>query len=182
MTISAEDGPRLILVGMMGAGKTAVGKAVADRLGWPYLDNDNLVGEAAGVDAPELAASRGVEELHRVEVAVAEAVLGRPGPLVAGVAGYCVTDPRVVRLLRERARVAWLRARPATLRARIGGGAGRRDDARSLAWIEVTVADREAAFAAVADLVVDVDDRDVAGVAGEIAAWIAAGAARTGPG
>lgn len=146
---------------MMGAGKTAVGRALAARLGWPYLDNDDLVRELGGEDAPAIAAARGVDALHRVEIAALDDVLRRPGPLVATAAGFAVADEPAAHRLREGATVAWLRARPETLRARIGDGAGRRDDARSAAWLASTAAGRSAAFAAVADIVVDVDDRSV---------------------
>lgn len=164
---------RLVLVGMMGAGKSTVGRALAARLGWPYLDNDDLVRELAGTDAPEVAAARGVDELHRLELAALDAALGRPGPLVACAAGFAVTDPRAARLLRERATVAWLRARPETLRARIADGAGRRDEARSDAWLAHTAAEREPAFAAAADIVLDVDDRSVEDLVDELVAWLA---------
>lgn len=172
------DATRLVLVGMMGAGKSTVGREVAARLGWPYLDNDDLVREISDMDPPALAAARGVAALHRAEIAAAEAVLRRPGPHVAGLAGFVVTDLRVRGLLRERAVVAWLRARPETLRARIGEGAGRRSDATSAAWLGAVAAEREPQFAAVADHVLDVDDRDVDSLAAEITAWVEAAPAK----
>ena len=113
----------------MGAGKSTIGRAVATRLGWPYVDNDDLVRELGGAAPPAIAAARGIDELHRLEIAALEEVLRRPGPLVAGAAGFAVTDPGVTRLLRERATVCWLRARPATLRGphrRRSGTTGRR--------------------------------------------------------
>jgi shikimate kinase len=165
---------RLLLVGMMGSGKTTIGRAVAARLGWPYLDNDELVREIAGVDAPTLATTRGADRLHEVELDALDRVLEDPGPLVAALAGYVVTDPGAVLRLRERAVVAWLRARPEMLRARIGDGAGRRDDARSEAWLAQVAADRAGAYAAVADIVVDVDDRTVEEIAAQIVAALAA--------
>jgi shikimate kinase len=164
---------RLVLVGMMGAGKSTIGRAVAARLGWPYVDNDDLVRELGGAGAPAIATSRGVDELHRLELAALDDVLRRPGPLVAGAAGFAVTDPRAAGLLRERATVVWLRARPETLRARIADGTGRRDDARSEAWLAETAAEREPAFAAVADVVLDVDDRSVDDLAADLASRVA---------
>jgi shikimate kinase len=158
---------------MMGAGKSTIGRAAAARLGWPYVDNDDLVRELSGTEAPGIAAARGVNELHRLEIAALEEALRRPGPLVAGAAGYAVTDPDAARLLRERATVCWLRARPATLLHRIGDGTGRRDDARSQAWLAATAAEREEAFAAVADFVLDVDDRSVDDLAADLAARLA---------
>ena len=145
----------------MGAGKSTVGRAVAARLGWTYVDNDDLVRELAGLDAVALVAARGVDELHRVEVAALDAVLARPGPLVASAAGFAVAALAAARRRRGRTIVAWLRARPETLRARIGVGAGRREDARSEAWLAETARQREVTFTAVADLVVDVDDATV---------------------
>jgi shikimate kinase len=164
------DRARLVLVGMMGAGKSTVGRALAARLGWSYVDNDELVRAITGVEPDALAAARGVEALHEVEIAAAQAALDRPGPLVASLAGFVVTDPEVARLLRARAVVAWLRARPTTLRTRVGEGAGRRAEASSLTWLEATAAAREPDFATVADHVVDVDDRDVASIVDELVA------------
>jgi len=164
---------RLVVVGMMGAGKSTIGRATAALLGWPYVDNDDLVRELGGAEAPAIASARGVDELHRVEIAALEEVLRRPGPLVAGAAGFAVVEPGAARLLRERATVCWLRARPATLRDRIGDGTGRRDDARSQGWLAATSAERELAFAAVADVILDVDERSVDDLAADLAARLA---------
>lgn len=163
----------LVLVGMMGAGKSTIGRALAARLGWSYVDNDDLVRALAGIDAPAIAAARGVDELHRLELEALDVALRRPGPLVACAAGFAVTDPRAAALLRERATVAWLRARPETLRGRIADGHGRRADAQSDRWLAQTAAEREPAFAAVADLVLDVDDRPVADLVDELVARLA---------
>lgn len=165
---------RLILAGMMGAGKTTVGREVAARLGWPYVDNDDLVHRMAGMDAPTLAATRGVDALHEVELAVLDEILARPGPLVAGAPAFVVDDARAVERLHECAVVAWLRARPETLLERIGDGTGRRDDATSAAWLAEVAARRAPAYAHLADVIVDVDDRTVGAIAGEIVAWVTA--------
>ena len=50
---------RILLVGMMGAGKTTVGRLVADRLGWPYLDSDAEVERSTGRTVPEIFAADG---------------------------------------------------------------------------------------------------------------------------
>jgi shikimate kinase len=162
-------GRRLVLVGMMGSGKTTVGRALAMLRGWPFVDSDDIVHELAGIDPAAVAAIRGVDELHRMELAALEEMLRRPAPLVAAAAAFAVVDAGTARLLRRRATVCWLRARPATLRARIGDGAGRRVDARSQAWLTATAAAREPAFAAAADFVLDVDDRSVEDLAAELA-------------
>jgi len=158
----------VLLVGMMGAGKSTVGRAVAARLGWPYLDNDDLVRTLSGLDAPALVATHGVDELHRVELAALEEVLRHPRPLVASAAGFAVAGLAATRFPRERAMVVWLRARADTLRARIGDGADRRADALSEPWLAETATRRAGTFAAVADLVLDVDDAAIEDVVASI--------------
>jgi shikimate kinase len=59
--------------------------------------------------------------------------------------------------MKEAGSVVWLRARPETLRLRVGSGTGRRDDATSLEWIRSVAAQRTPAFEQAADFVVDVD-------------------------
>jgi shikimate kinase len=164
----------VLLVGMMGAGKSAVGRAVAARLGWPSLDNDDLVRTLSGLDAPALVAIHGVDELHRVELAALEEVLRHPGPLVATAAGFAVAGVAATRFPRERTTVVWLRARADTLRARIGDGADRRADAVSEPWLAETAARRAGTFAAVADVVLDVDDTTVEDVVASVVAEIQA--------
>ncbi len=151
----------VLIVGMMGAGKSSVGRATARLLGWPYLDNDDQVRGLAGLAPPDVASTLGVEELHRLERAALDAVLAHPGPLVASAAGSVVDDGAWREQHGHDVLVVWLRARPETLLARVGAGASRRADARSATWTEATLARREPAFAAVADLVLDIDERSV---------------------
>ena len=60
---------RILLVGLMGSGKSTVGRRLSARTGWPYLDNDQLVAEVSGRPAPALIADEGEDELHAIEVA-----------------------------------------------------------------------------------------------------------------
>ena len=150
---------RVLLVGMMGAGKTTVGRALATATGWPYLDNDELVRRASGRSAPELLAAEGETALRAAESSALTEVLGMPPPLVAGVATGVVLDAADrERLTTADATVVWLRATVETLAARVGEGAGR-------AWLQPDpqtalrqlAAVREPLLAEIADVVVDVD-------------------------
>src|SRR5688500_12588274 len=111
---------RVLLIGMMGAGKTTVGRALAERLGWPYLDSDEQVERNTGRTVPEIFEADG-EAAFRAEEkrALAEATTST-GPVVVSVAGGAVLDPENRRRLREGGRVVWLRASVSTLAARVG--------------------------------------------------------------
>ena len=148
---------RILLIGMMGAGKTTIGRELGARLGWPFFDNDRLVRGLTGREPAEIDATDGEAALHEAEIAALHAAVKEPGPAVIAVAGAIVDAAAERDRLRDAGLVVWLRARPETLRARIGSGAGRRDDATDLAWLARRASEREPAYAAVADVTVDVD-------------------------
>jgi shikimate kinase len=165
---------RVVLMGMMGAGKTTVGRVLAERLGCPYLDNDEAVRGMTGREPAEIRASDGEDELHALESqALGWALAGTP-PMVVGAAGYVAEDPRAPAMLAGDVTAVWLRARPETLRARIGSGAGRRAEATDIAWIAQRVTEREPAYRALADLTIDVDDLTADQVADGVLDWLAA--------
>ena len=150
-------GERVLLLGMMGSGKTSVGAALSARTGWPYRDNDATVAEIAGVDTPTLLGRDGVAALRAAESAALRRAVTDPAPLVAGVAGGVVERAEDLELLRDtQAFVVYLHAPLAVLVARVGDGGGRPflqpDPAAALARL---LAGREPRYREVADLVVD---------------------------
>lgn len=159
---------RLLLVGMMGAGKSTVARMAADRLGWDCADTDEEVARAAGMSVPELFAVRG-EKFFRVEESRAlRAVLARADPLVVSVGGGAVLDAANRALLRGTATVVWLRAALDTLAVRVGDGSGRPllaggngDPHAALRRID---AERRALYLEVSAAAVDVDDIEPAAV------------------
>lgn len=159
MSLSAQTS-RVLLIGMMATGKTTVGREVAARTGWPYVDNDVLVKQAEGVSAPELLARDGEPALRRAESNVLTTLLEMAPPLVAGVPGGVVLDPADRQRLAEcDAHVVWLRAKVETLVERVGTGEGRSwlDDDPAAALTRLAAV-REPHYAEVADQIVDVDD------------------------
>jgi shikimate kinase len=112
---------RVLLIGMMGAGKTTVGHALSTLLGWRYLDNDELVARVAGKDTRRVLAADGVATLRRAESQALTLALTEGAPLIAGCAAGVVTDPLDLRRLRAGGYVVWLRADLDVLAARVAG-------------------------------------------------------------
>lgn len=143
---------------MMGAGKSTVGRALAQRLGCPFLDSDEQVERRTGLTVPEIFLQRG-EAAFRAEEkrALAEAVTS-DGPVVVSVAGGAVLDPDNRHRLREGGLVVWLRARIATLARRVGDGTGRPllGDEPAVALARI-YRQRAPLYAELADVVVDVE-------------------------
>jgi shikimate kinase len=99
----------LVLVGLMGAGKTSVGKRLAALLGVSFTDSDTRIVEAAGMSIPEIFASLGEAAFRDGERRVIARLLGeRPGVLATG--GGAFVEPRTLAEIKARAASVWLRA------------------------------------------------------------------------
>src|SRR5437588_6143515 len=78
----ATRASRVLLIGMMGVGKSTVGRTVAGRLGWPYVDSDEWVVRHTGKTVPEIFAADGEPAFRAQETAALEAAATSDGPLV----------------------------------------------------------------------------------------------------
>jgi len=107
----------IVLVGLMGAGKSTVGKRLAKRLGLPFVDSDSAIEDAAGYTAAEVFERFGEKDFRDGERRlVARLVDGTVGVIATG--GGAFVDPRTRRLLNERAITVWLDASVDILRER----------------------------------------------------------------
>jgi shikimate kinase len=100
---------RLFIVGPMAAGKSAVGKRLAARLGMPFFDSDAVVEQRTGVDIEYIFDREGEEGFRRRERAVI-AELSEQRPVVLSTGGGAVLDPDNRRLLAQRGVVIYLSA------------------------------------------------------------------------
>ena len=115
----------LLLVGMMGAGKSTVGRIVATRLGRPHIDTDGEVERVAHKSVSAIFSAHGEAWFRVEEGRVLAAALGGAVPAVISVGGGAVLDPGHRRAMRDGGTVVWLRARPDTLARRVGSGRDR---------------------------------------------------------
>jgi shikimate kinase len=159
----------LVLIGLMGAGKTTVGRECARRLGRPFVDTDDEVTRVAHTTVDRIFAEAGEAEFRRLEHSVVADVSASPEPLVVACGGGAVLDPENRRALRSSGVVVWLRAPAGTLAGRVGDGSTRpllRDDpVGALARLERL---REPAYEAAAHVEIDTDGIDVDRVAAAV--------------
>lgn len=163
------------LVGMMGAGKSAVGARLAARLALPFHDTDAEIEREAEASVTELFAREGEAGFRAREQKAIEGLLGRRAVVALG--GGALTVPGTLEKLEAHGRLVYLRARPETLVARVGE-AGARPLLRGLdaegrrAKLGALLARREPDYAR-AGLVVDVDDADLETVVARVASRLA---------
>ena len=171
---SPSSGRAIVLVGLMGAGKTAIGKRLAARLGLPFVDADHEIEAAAGMSVAEIFARYGERAFRDGERRVIARLLSGP-PIVLATGGGAFMDAETRALVRARALSVWLRVPLHVLVRRVSGRADRplltgRDPAAVLADL---AAKRYPTYAE-ADIVVDCVDEAAEGTTGRVAQAIAA--------
>ncbi len=114
----------IALVGLMGAGKSTVGKRLATILGRTFRDSDHEIEMAAGLSVADIFAIHGEAEFRRGEKRVLERLLLAP-PHVLATGGGAYLDPDTRALMRERAVTVWLNADLETLWKRVQKRDGR---------------------------------------------------------
>ncbi len=160
---------RILLIGMMGSGKSSVGRELATRTGWPFADNDTLVQRATGSTARGLLAQSGEPGLRRAEAEALAVALSLPPPVIAAVAAGTVLDAGNRRAISGAGFVVWLRAPVGVLVARSADADHRpwlEGDASG--WFEAALAERGPLYARLADLELDTSDLDPAGATARI--------------
>ena len=114
-----DDARHLVLVGMMGVGKSSVGRRAALRLGRPFLDTDKLVEEEAGASVAEIFAAEGEPAFRALEAAAVRQALESDPYAVIAFGGGAVLDPITRGLARQLALVVWLQAPARELARRV---------------------------------------------------------------
>jgi shikimate kinase len=159
MGIAADQ--HLVLVGLMGSGKTTVARIAAERLGRQVIDSDAEIERATGRTVRQIFADDGEDAFRSLETAALLEALASPVPaVIAAAGGVVLREQNRVALKEARARVVWLCATPELLVERVTSGAHRPllddDPAGTLQRMQT---EREPLYREVADVIVLVDHR-----------------------
>ncbi len=148
-TSAASAPPNLVLTGFMGTGKTTVGRAVAARLGRPFVDMDEVIAQRAGMGIAAIFARQGEPAFRAMEAELVRELAGQRGLVIATGGGALVETANRETLCRT-GLVICLTASVDTILARVGAGEERpllADAADPRARITALLARRAAAYA-----------------------------------
>ncbi len=165
-TAPPPRGLNIVIVGLMGCGKTTVGRHVSHMLGFDFVDTDQMVVEDAKKTIPAIFAKEGEEGFRKRERAALLALKDKRG-LVIATGGGIVTQPENLPLLKELGFVVWLSADVSTLHLRTSSNHERpllrNNDPEGT--LRKLYEERKGAYTAAADLKIQTDDLSVQDVA-----------------
>ena len=109
---AADRGRRIGLVGLRGAGKSTLGKLLADKLGVPFIELNRKVEQEYGATVPLLIEMSGIATFRRYERACLERAIAENEAAVIATAGGIVSNPETYSLLLRRTHTVWISAQP----------------------------------------------------------------------
>ena len=147
----------ITLTGFMGGGKTTVGRLLADALGCPFMDLDDLIMKKAGKSIPDIFAQDGEPAFRQLEAQVLRKTVEKyaESTVVLALGGGAVLAPASAALLHEKTVCIYLRATLDTLLSRLAGETAGRplaDDAMA-----ARLAEREPIYEKTAHVIMDTD-------------------------
>ncbi len=111
MILKLKRTPGIYLVGFMGSGKSTIGRLLADRLGWDFVDLDEVIEAQENMAICEIFESRGEAEFRRLEAAAIHArvrQIERGSPSVLALGGGAFIQPGIFDLVQEHGITVWL--------------------------------------------------------------------------
>jgi shikimate kinase len=119
--------PRLTLVGYRACGKTTVGRLLAKRLDWPFIDADSALEQRLGCGIATVFATRGEAAFRDEETRMLAEILGKPGGFILATGGGCILRAENRGIIREKGgTVVYLAASAALLQKRLRHDDGKR--------------------------------------------------------
>ena len=161
---------RLILIGFMCSGKSTVGRLVAERLGWDFVDFDEAIERRTGKRIADIFSEDGEEAFRGLEAEASHQVADLRRVVLAPGGGW-VTQSDLVDVLRSASHIVWLRVGPETVLERQAGQKGVERPLLAvedpLATVRSLLSEREPLYQ-LADAVVDTDGREAEKVAEQV--------------
>ena len=170
--------PLIALLGVRGAGKSAVGQRLATRLGVPFVELDDRVEQVADLSLSEIFALHGEAYYRRAEYEALNGLLNEGGRVVVATGGGIVTHRANFDRLRDAATTVWLRARPEDHWNRViqqGDRRPMRDHPHAMADLRALLTARKPLYGQ-ADVIVDTTDRSLSEVVEQVVSELAVGA------
>ena len=113
----------IILIGYRCSGKTSVGKHLAQKLGWLFVDTDDRLVEKDGRSIKEIVEGNGWESFRRLEKEVIQVVCAQNKTVIA-TGGGAILDPANVEVMQNSGQVIWLKVSPQTVKQRMARDEG----------------------------------------------------------
>lgn len=169
MILKLKRTPGLYLVGFMASGKTTIGQAVAEQLGWSFADVDNEIEREQGISIAEIFSRHGEAQFRYLEAEAIRHHVGRVEaglPWVVALGGGAIIQPANWQLIQNNGVTVWLDCPLEIVRRRLGD-----DVTRPLARDRASLAslyDHRRPLYSRADFRIEIDSDDVSETAGRI--------------
>jgi XRE family aerobic/anaerobic benzoate catabolism transcriptional regulator len=157
----------IALIGLRGAGKSTLGKLLAAKIGWSFVELNKEIEQQNGLSVAEIIALNGQEGFRRMEQAALAQLLARKQLMVLATGGGIVSEPLTFDLILSSFYTIWLKAEPEEHMARVRGQGDLRpmaDDRSAMAELRTILLSREPLYARASAMV------DTAGLTVEDAA------------
>lgn len=159
------------LTGFMASGKTTFGRAAAERLGWDFVDLDEVIATRFGTPA-EIFAAQGEAAFREIEKAMLAETLQTDTDRVLALGGGTILREENLHLLKEHAKLIWLDTDFAIIISEIGNADRPVVRGRSMAQIRALYDARRPLYAAAADIIFPINTTDYEQVIADLSATI----------
>lgn len=171
-----SSGPinRIALIGLRGAGKSTLGKLLAEQLGWPFHELNREIETANSLSVSEIMALYGQEGFRRLEQNALRGLIEKPGPMVLATGGGIVSEPLTFDMVLSSFYTVWIKAKPEEHMSRVRRQGDLRpmaDDRSAMAELRTILISRTPLYAR-ADVTVDTTGTSVPGASRALMALV----------